>query len=402
MLNDVIIRRLSAPEQGVRQVPDGKVPGFGLRVTANGVKSFYLAYRFAGRSRRMNLGRYPVITLQKARNKALMALVEISEGQDPRANEEIESAGLNDFVIAVDRFVQVHCYRHNRPSTAAETARLLSTYFIPYWKKRSVADITKADVLQVLEPIMERGAPSSARHAFAAIRKFFNWAVEQGLIEDSPCRNLKAPGKHQSRDRVLSNDELVSVWQCCEEHGDTFGTIVRLLILTAQRRGEVCAMQWDEIDLGQKVWTIPGERTKNGKTHVVPLSETAIEILTALPRFNSPYVFPARGKLDQPYSGYSKGKRTLNDAVGIDDWTLHDLRRTAATGMAQLGVEPHIVECILNHSTGTFGGVAGVYNRYRYLDQMREALIKWNDNVRQLTISALGGRVGKRASRLPH
>ena len=143
-------------------------------------------------------------------------------------------------------------------------------------------------------------------------------------------------------------------------------------------------MQWDEIDLVQQVWTIPGERTKNGKTHVVPLSETAIEILTALPRFNSPYVFPARGKLDQSYSGYSKGKRTLNDAVGIDDWTLHDLRRSAATGMAQLGVEPHIVECILNHSTGTFGGVAGVCNRYRYLDQMRGSLKIWDAQLRRL------------------
>ncbi len=387
MLNDVMIRKLAPPESGVRQVPDGKVPGFGVRVTANGVKSFYLSYRFQGRSRRINLGRYPVVTLQKARNKALTALLELSDGQDPRGNEEAAaSPALHDFTRTVDRFVQTHCYRFNRPSTAAETARLLSTYFVPVWKQRNVADLTKADVLAALEPILERGAPSAARHAFAAIRKFFNWAVEQGLIEDSPCRTLKAPGKHQSRDRVLSKDELTAVWKAAEDQGDTFGIIVHLLILTAQRRGEVCAMQWGEIDFGQKVWTIPGDRTKNGKTHVVPLSDTVIEILTALPRFNSPYVFPARGKLDQPYSGYSKGKRALNEAVGIDDWTLHDLRRTAATGMAQLGVEPHVVECILNHSTGTFGGVAGVYNRYRYLDQMRSALTTWATSLCHLRL----------------
>ena len=388
MLNDVMIRKLIAPAKGVRQVPDGKVPGFGVRVTANGVKSFYLAYRFQGRSRRINLGRYPLVSLQSARNKALASLFKLSEGQDPRAGDDIVGAGLQDFGSAVDLFVHVHCQRHNRPSTAAETARLLSTYFVPLWQKRSVADITKADVLNALEPIMERGAHSAARHAFAAIRKFFNWAVEQGLVEDSPCRTLKAPGKHQSRDRVLTSAELVAVWSAASAHGDTFGNIVRLLILTAQRRGEVCGMKWDETDLGQRVWTIPGERTKNGKTHVVPMSDKAIEILTGLPRYNSPYVFPARGKLDQPYSGHSKGKRALNESVGIIDWTLHDLRRTAATGMAQLGVEPHVIECVLNHSTGTFGGVAGVYNRHRYLDQMREALEAWEGKVLQLIAGA--------------
>lgn len=384
MLNDVMIRKLAPPESGVRQVPDGKVPGFGVRVTANGVKSFYLSYRFDGRTRRINLGRYPVVSLQKARNKALAALIEISEGQDPRKEDEAPTPSVQDFTGAADRFVQTHCFRHNRPSTAAETARLLSTYFIPVWGNRPVDELTKADVLKAIEPILERGAPSAARHAFAAIRKFFNWAVEQGLIEDSPCRTLKAPGKHQSRDRVLNRTELANVWQASEDQGDTFGTIVRLLILTAQRRGEVCGMQWQEIDFGQRLWTIPGERTKNGKTHAVPLPDTAIEILTALPRFNSQYVFPARGKMNQPYTGYSKGKRALNAAVGVDDWTLHDLRRTAATGMAQLGVEPHVVECILNHSTGTFGGVAGVYNRYRYLDQMRDALCKWEAHCAEI------------------
>jgi len=388
MLNDVTIRKLAVPDHGVRQVPDGKIPGFGVRVTAGGAKSFYLAYRFRGRSRRMNLGRYPVVSLQKARNKALAALIELSEGRDPRAGVDSGAASRIDFAGAVDHFVYSYCQRHNRPSTAAETARLLSTYFVPDWKKRSVADITRLDVVKALEPILERGAPSAARHAFAAIRKFFNWAVEQGLIEDSPSRTIKAPGKHQSRDRVLNEGELAAVWSAAEDQGNTFGVIVRLLILTAQRRGEVCGMLWDEIDFGKAVWTIPAERTKNGKTHMVPLSEMAVELLKSQPRFNSRYVFPARGKLDCAYSGHSKGKRAMSAAAGIENWTLHDLRRTTATGMAQLGVEPHVVECILNHSTGTFGGVAGVYNRYRYLDQMREALEAWEGKVEAVATAA--------------
>lgn len=403
MLNDVMVKTLPAPASGVAQHPDGKIPGFGVRVTSNGVKTFYLKYRHAGQYGRLNLGRYPSTTLAKARAKAHAALAALADGANPRGEDKARTEDLS-FAAILDAFLENYCRHHNRASTAAETKRLLQVYFLPDWKKRLVTEITKADVAAALQPIMKRNAPSAARHAFAAARKLFNWCVEQGLVDDSPCRTMKPPVKAASRDRVLTDGELALIWQTSLEQGDTFGVVVHLLALTAQRRGEVCGIAWDELDLKQGIWTIPGSRTKNHKPHALPLTKTAIGILKALPRFEgTTLVFPARGKLDQAYTGYSKGKRTLDQAINKRrqktasqlgktagdiqdlDWTLHDLRRTAATGMARLGVAPHVVERILNHSTGTFGGVAGVYNRFQYLPEMRAAFELWEAHLTKIT-----------------
>lgn len=181
---------------------------------------------------------------------------------------------------------------------------------------------------------------------------------------------------------MLSDIELAAILKAADRQGWPFGPVVNLLTLTAQRRGEVVGMAWEEVDLKAKLWTIPGERTKNHRPHVVPLTDTAVAIVEALPRVEgSPLVFPARGYLDRAYSGYSKGKRELDALAEQHDWTLHDLRRTAATGMARAGVPPHVVERLLNHVPGTFGGVAGVYNRFGYLDEMRAALAAWERHV---------------------
>jgi len=385
MLNDVIIKNLPSPASGASQHPDGKIPGFGVRVTSGGVKTFYLKYRLGRQYGRMNLGRYPTTSLARARAKAHAALAAIADGIDPRGEDRLVQVRDQTFAVTLAAFLEGYCKHHNRASTAAETERLLRAYFLPDWQKRLVTDIGKSDVVAALDPIMKRGSTSAARHAFAAARKFFNWCVEQGIVEDSPCRTMKPPVKAASRDRVLSDDEVVRVWRGAEAQGDIFGTVVRLLALTAQRRGEVCGMRWDELDLKEGVWTIPGSRTKNHRAHAVPLTATAVSIIKRVPRIEGvAYVFPARSKPDQPYSGYSKGKRALDAAIDLHDWTLHDLRRTAATGMAKLGVAPHVVERILNHSTGTFGGVAGVYNRFQYLPEMRDGLLAWEQHVQKL------------------
>ena len=254
---------------------------------------------------------------------------------------------------------------------------------MPKWKKYALAEIRKHDVLRVIDGIIKDGKPSAANHAFAAIRKFFNWCVERGLLDVSPCLGIRRPAKNNSRDCVLTDVELSTLWQASKVQGYPFGIIFKLLALTTQRRGEIVGMGWSELDLSEGLWTIPGARTKNGSPHLVPLTPMAIGILQNLPQFSTDLIFPAKVKLDRPYSGYSKGKRTLNANADLRDWTLHDLRRTAATGMAKLGVAPHVVERILNHSSGTFGGVAGVYNRFGYLKEMREALELWEDHLKQ-------------------
>jgi len=156
---------------------------------------------------------------------------------------------------------------------------------------------------------------------------------------------------------------------------------MRLLLLTAQRCSEVCGMAWDEINEREALWTIPAVRTKNNRQHAVPLTPSVLALIASIPRTTSPLVFPARGKPFQPYAGYAKSKKAIDTAAQLSGWTLHDLRRTAATGMAKLGVAPHVVERILNHTSGTFAGVAGVYNRFQYLDEMREALVSWDDRL---------------------
>ena len=384
-LTDVCLRKMRTPEQAQIDIWDRLIPGFGVRCTQAGTKTFVLVYRTRGKKwRRMSLGRYPTVTLAEARKRAVAALREISGGRDPQAAKgTTRTAAPGSFGATVETFVAEYCKQQNRASTAMETERILRSVFVPVWEKRSVADITKFDVLEVLKGIMKRGKPSAARHAFAAVRKFFNWCVEQEIIEVSPCLTIKPPAKANCRDRVMTDTELTAIWEASTISGYPFGPIVQLLALTAQRRGEVVGMRWEELELEvpEPSWTIPASRTKNNRTHVVPLTPAAIAIITALPRFTSDIVFPARGKPEQAYSGYSKGKRAVDAAARLHDWTLHDLRRTAATGMARAGVAPHVVERILNHVSGTFKGVAGVYNRFGYLPEMRQALLVWEDHV---------------------
>ena len=386
-LTDLKLRKLAPPREGRDEHYDGKVPGFGVRVSAAGTKTFFVLHRSAGGAfRRKSLGRYPELSLADARQQAQAVLS--GTGPEKEAGKQTRSAS-DPFSQSVTAFVEGHCRRRNRESTAKETERLLRTVFEPEWKARPVGDIRKSEVLEVLDRIEAAGTPSAARHAFAAIRKFFNWCLERGLIEASPCMGVRTPGKPSARDNVVSDGALRAIWSGAETIGWPYGPIAQLLMLTAQRRGEVVGMTWDEIDVEKALWSLPGARTKNHRSHVVPLTSRAIALLEALPRVDeSPFIFPARGKPDRPYSGYSKGKRELDAVCGLSGWTLHDLRRTAATGMAGAGIAPHVVERLLNHTTGAFGGVAGIYNRFGYLEEMRAALDAWEAHLTRIGVFA--------------
>ena len=378
-LTDVLLRKMKPPETGRTEHYDGRLPGLGVRVSAQGTKTFFVLYREGRAFRRMSLGRYPLLSLAEARKKAQEALRKAADGEDPQAGRRAARQAPSDrFKDVVTTFLEMHCGRYNRASTAKETERLLRNKFEPHLGDLSVGEIRKADILSILDRIEASGTQSEARHAFAALRKFFNWCVERGLIEQSPCLAIRTPSKPSSRDNVVPDDQLRDIFRAAVVQGWPYGTIVQLLALTAQRRGEVVGMRWEELDLDKGLWNMPGERTKNHRGHTVPLTPRLVAIIRSLPQIDdSPFVFPARGKPDQPYSGYSKGKRMLDAACGHHGWTLHDLRRTAATGMAGAGIAPHVVERVLNHTSGTFGGVAGIYNRFGYLDEMRQALEAW-------------------------
>jgi integrase len=274
------------------------------------------------------------------------------------------------------------------------------------WGSRRIQEIARRDVIELLDGITDRGTPIAANRTLAAISKLFNWCIERGIVEISPCIQVRRPAVEISRDRVLSDEELGLAWQAGTELGFPFGTLVQLLALTGQRRDEVAGMRWSE--LAGALWTIPGARTKNGQAQEVPLSRAAQAVLVKAPRIaKSDFILTTNGTA--PISGYSKAKSYVDaqmlaiareraaaagrndlDDVQLDDWRLHDLRRTLASGLARLGQPIHVIESVLNHRSGTISGVAAVYNRHAYLEEKRGALEEWGKHVLALAERANG------------
>lgn len=384
-LTDLKIKKLKPPAKGQSEIWDNKLPGFGVRITSKGTTSFVLLYRFEGKSRRLTLGRYPILSLSAARAKAHEALVKVNAGGDP-ASAKRHTNKLSDTLLfheLVDEFIEKYAKRQNK--TWREAERILRRDFLPPWRNKRIDQITRADVNKILDAIIDRGAPSGANHCFAMIRRVFNWAIERGLIEQSPCAGMKRPTKDISRDRVLTDEELQAVWKTADQEKYPFGVITQLLILTGQRIGEVTTIRWQDIDLGEKLWNLEATRNKSGRAHIVPLTNSAVTLINKIPYLHNELLFPAqKTNADRPVSGISKFKARLDEVSQVFDWRMHDLRRTVATGMARKQIPPHVVERILNHKSGTFGGVAGVYNRFGYLPEMRKALETWETHIIRL------------------
>jgi integrase len=381
---------------------DATLPGFGLRVTEKGAKSWTVMYRVNGKQRRATLGAFPALSLSDARDRARELLRAAEKGGDPAAAENADEpsqpaapANLFDDVIA--EFVDRHCKPRNRGWRRQE--RDLQREFLPCWRGRPIANITRSDILAALDKISDRSSPRRANRYLALLKKLFSWCAERGYVDASPAAVVKPPGREVSRDRVLSDAELVAVWRACEAAGHPFGQMFKLLIVTGQRLGEVATMARPDIDHGKAIWTVPADIAKNGVPNAVPLSSLAVQILDEATNGSggSPgsdgngLVFPARNGSGNSASGFSKAKANLDKALAADGhqlppWRLHDLRRTAASGMAQCGVQPHVIERVLNHISGSQAGVAGVYNRFGYLPEKRQALDAWANHLLSLLV----------------
>jgi integrase len=368
-------------------------------VQPSGAKGWAVRYRHAGTPRKHTLGAYPAIDLKAARDLASKALRAVAEGRDPGREKIQERAAKPDTVETVARqFIERHCKRSNRPRTARETQRLLDLHVLPRWRSRLLREISRRDVLDLLDRIVDGGKPIAANRTFSAVRKMFNWAVARDIINTSPCAGVKPPTAERSRDRILTDSELRDVWHATIKIGGPFGALVRLLVLTGQRRDEVAQARWSEVDLDRRMWTLARERVKNDTPHDVPLSKSAVAILQALPRIGNEYVLTTNG--EAPASNYAKNKRRL-DALLPDDmlpWRLHDIRRSVASGMARLGVSLPVIERVLNHRSGSFAGIVSVYQKYDFADEKRQALEAWGHHVERLvsgkpaTVVALGRR----------
>ena len=356
-----------------REIPDDYLRGLYLIVQPTGAKSWAVRYRLGGNSAKHTIGPYPAFGLKQARDAAAIVLRTVSEGRNPK---ERRAGAVAD---AVEQFLERHG-KHYRPKPLYEARRRLQLYVVDQWGARKLDSITRADVRAVLDRIE---APVAANRVHSIVRKFFNWAVENDLIANSPVAGIKPPNPETSRDRVLTDDELKAVWREAEKVGYPFGSILQLLILTGQRRGEVTGMMWSELDLDAGLWVLPRERVKNDRRHEVPLSRQAVAILRALPRIGDKcsgsaysYVFTLNGTA--PYNGF-KAKDRFD--VGIAPWTVHDLRRTCASGMARLGTNLVVIEKVLNHVSGSLAGIVGVYQRHEFAAEKRAALQQWADHV---------------------
>ena len=244
----------------------------------------------------------------------------------------------------------------------------------------------------------------------ANVRRLFGWAVERGIIAASPVAGIRAPAPETARDRVLSDDEVRAFLRACKAMGEPFGPLFRLLLLTGQRRDEVASAPWSEIDLGKALWSLPKTRTKNGRAHDVPLAPQAVALIEALPsKGRSPLVFPAKFTRKssgvaavRPVSGFSVAKRQLDklmlaDLGSLPEWRLHDLRRTCVSGMARLGFAVHVAEKVVNHVSGTMGGIVSVYQRHDFADEKRTALAAWANFLDGLVSDKPGNVVELRA-----
>jgi integrase len=355
---------------------DDSLAGFGLKVTPRGRKVFIVLYRTKdgfSRLRKYTIGPYGQITLAIARITAQKVLAARLEGKDPAG----EKRRLRQKVIrdAVEDVVADYRLRHvNAIRSASETNRILDREVLKRWKGRSIHEITRPDVLKLLDEIVDRGSPGMANRVFTVVRALFNWAIGRGILERSPCAGLSKPSQGRSRDRVLSDDELRAVIFAARQADRPFGAIVELLALTGQRRNEVASMTWQELDLANGLWAIPGERAKNGRPHVVHLSTRALELIKMQAKSRD-LVFPTLS--GKPFMAFSKAKPQLDQKCGVNNWVLHDLRRTVVSGMAALGVAPHVADKILNHQSGTISGIAAVYQRHEFLTERKAAIELW-------------------------
>jgi integrase len=403
------VETLKPPAAGRVEYWDSYLPGFGLRVAGSGRKTWVAMYRVGGKLVRETVGTLALIpNVAEARDRARDSMQKARAGKNPvaerRERERVAKAQAeappDTFRAVATRYLERYAKKNTKPTTWKELQRQLEIDVFPKWAERPVTSITRQDVTALLDGIADRGSPVQANRTLARLKTLFKWVLDEELIPADPTARVRKVVKETARDRTLSDDEIRLFWAGCDKLGWPFGPMYKLLLLTAQRHDEVGTMERPEIDLDRRVWTIPREKAKNDRTHEVHLSALAVEILESLPRIGDSFVLTTTG--EHSASGFSKSKERLDqhmldllradlietgkdpDQAAIDDWILHDLRRTAATGMARLNIPPHVVDKILNHVSGSIRGVAAVYNRHAYLDERRAALEAWARHVERI------------------
>ncbi len=380
---DTSIARLKPPAVGRAEYWDESFPGFGLRITANGAKTWQLMYRKDGRKRRLTLGAYPALSLKLARDAAADARRALERGRDPAS----ERATLTGGPLTFERFAASYIERHarrNKKSWQADKA-MIENDLVPLWGRRPADAIARKDVIFYLDEVMARGHPYAANRRLALIRKMYKWGMDVDLVSSTPAAGVSAPGRETTRTRILNEQEIASLWRAWTEMGWPYGYIFKLILLTAQRRSDIAGLRLEDIGFTTQVWTPATTKTFDSPPHELPLSPAALEILTSLPRAQGSLVFPSPADRNRPVSGFSRAKERATRLSGVIDWRTQDLRRTAAVGMARLGVRPELLDQILNIRTSPAPGLRGVYQLAGSGAEKRQAMNAWAQSVIEMT-----------------
>jgi integrase len=410
------------PKDKMYQLREGD--GFGIRVLPSGFKVWVFTYTFDGKRRQMNLGSYPDKSLADARTDYSAAYSILHDKANPRDPQEERDQKHNTarqkreeyrLAFTVSDLITEYIEKHAKPTKRSwyEDERILNKDALTVWGNRKATDIKKRDVVLLLESIIERGSPGSANNNFKIIRKMFRFAVQRDIIEHSPCDGVVMPAPLNRGDRVLSESEIKTLWNKLDtcQASSAIRSAIRLILVTGQRPGEVIGMHTDEID--GKWWTIPAERSKNKRAHRVYLTGTALELIGELKVFDPKtetmkpkgFIFPctnlkkiqamARLSISQVVSRNlavpvlvndkpvfdADGKPVTENKLGVADFTPHDLRRTAATLMSQIGFMDEIIDALLNH---TKQGIIRTYNLNRYDKEKQQALEAWERKLNSI------------------
>jgi integrase len=362
---------------------DSNLTGFGLRLRRGSggkiIRNWVIGYRAHGKQRRMIVGSAEVLSPAQAREQARKDLASVALGEDPQA-EKAGRRGRDELTFrnVAQQFVDT------KGGVKPRSIWLLKTYLLngPYLRPLhtvAVDKVSRGEISARLLAVQKANGAPTAVAVRSAVNNLFVWAMQMGYVDANPCIGAFQPQRAEPRSRVLTDLELATIWNGVREN--EFGRIIRLLVLTGARRQEVGSMRWSELDLDGGTWTLPKERSKNRREHTLPITPMMRSILETVPqRVGHEYLFG----LKAGFTNWSLYKRVLDERLGLPSWGLHDIRRTVATRMADIGIAPHIIEEILNHRSGHRRGVAGTYNRSVYANEVRAAMLMWSDHVRAL------------------
>jgi integrase len=417
-LTAVALKALKCSERR-REIPDPGCPNLYVVIQPSGVMSWALRCRVKGEPVKVTLGRVNLektagtvpemggfLTLAEARFLAAQQRHLLAQGADPRETKAaavaaLQAAGEASEQLTVRAVVKAFLERHVKKEelrSASEIERQFKLHILPQWGDWPITDLSRSVIMERMDEIAVK-APVMANRVLATVRSMLSWAVSRSIVAANPAMGIIPPGAEKARDRVLTFDEIRFLWMACNEIGPPFGPLFKVLLATAQRREEVAGMRYSELDQKELRWLVPSARAKNGIENLVPLSSLVINLIKSSPRIEGVdgYVFTSTGETS--VSGWSRAKSRLDAAMRQEmlrakflrendellHFTLHDLRRTAASHMARIGVQPHIIEATLNHKSGRVSGIAAVYNRYSYEAEKRAALNAWAEELERIT-----------------